>query len=88
MIEVNLAQDAPLPAHNRASLLGIGDPLQSLIYHKQITALTIESFERAFQQIDAILPVRHARIQEYCQSIEGLEMKRTSQVSSSLFEVT
>jgi hypothetical protein len=86
VIKVNLARAATLPDHNRTPRLGIGDQLQKLIYHEQISALTIESFERAFQHIDGILPVRHARIQEYCQSIEELEMKRTSQVSSSLDE--
>ena len=86
MIKVNLAQPTRLPDHNRTAHLDIGDALQKLIYHEQINVLTIESFERAFQQIDGILPVRHARIQAYCQSIEELEMKRTSQVSSSPYE--
>ncbi|CAF1026509.1 unnamed protein product [Adineta ricciae] len=54
--------------------------LQTMVYQKEISALTHTSFDQAFKFLDQYLPVRHAKIQEYCQSIEELEMERTQKI--------
>lgn len=61
-------------------IIDINDQLQNLIYQKEITSLTIRSFEKAFQQLDQLLPARLSQIQEYCQSIQELESERINQV--------
>jgi hypothetical protein len=58
----------------------MNDLLQDLIYKKEITSLTINAFEKAFNQLKEILPIRLSRIQEYCQSIVELESERIRQV--------
>jgi hypothetical protein len=58
----------------------MNDLLQDLIYKKEITSLTINAFENAFNQLKEILPIRLSRIQEYCQSIVELESERIHQV--------
>jgi hypothetical protein len=61
-------------------LLEINQQLQNLIYQNDITLLTINSFEQAFNYLDQLLPTRLSQIQEYCQSIEELELDRIRKV--------
>ncbi|CAF3644133.1 unnamed protein product [Rotaria sordida] len=58
----------------------IDDHLQTMIYQKVITNLTIQSFDSAFEHFDNLLPPRLAKIQDYCQTIEGLEMERIRKI--------
>ncbi|CAF4534188.1 unnamed protein product [Rotaria sp. Silwood1] len=58
----------------------IDEHLKTLIYRKEITSLTIKSFEYAFNQLDKYLPQRLSQIQEYCQSIEDLELERIHKI--------
>jgi hypothetical protein len=60
--------------------LELNDLFQGLIYQKEITSLTIDSFENAFNQLNQILPIRLSHIQELCQNIEELELNRIQQV--------
>ena len=59
-----------------SNILEIVEQFQNLIYQKEITSLTMDSFDDAFNQLDHLLPSRLAQIQEYCQSLEELEMER------------
>jgi len=61
-------------------LLEINEQIQNLIYQNDITLLTINSFEQAFNHLDQLLPIRLSQIQEYCQSIEELELDRIHKV--------
>ncbi|CAF0808765.1 unnamed protein product [Rotaria sordida] len=58
----------------------INEHLQNLIYRKEITSLTIKSFEYAFNELDQYLSPRLSQIQEYCQSIEDLELERIHKI--------
>ncbi|CAF2574698.1 unnamed protein product [Rotaria sp. Silwood2] len=58
----------------------IDDHLQTMIYQKEITNLTIQSYDRAFEHLDSLLPPRLSKIQDYCQTIEGLEMERIRKI--------
>ncbi|CAF4692579.1 unnamed protein product [Rotaria sp. Silwood1] len=58
----------------------IVDHLQTMIYQKEITNLTIQSFDSAFEHLDNLLPPRLSKIQDYCQTIEGLEMERIREI--------
>ncbi|CAF2814403.1 unnamed protein product [Rotaria sp. Silwood2] len=58
----------------------IDEHLKNLIYRKEITSLTIKSFEYAFNQLDQYLSPRLSQIQEYCQSIEDLELERIHKI--------
>ncbi|CAF1172018.1 unnamed protein product [Rotaria magnacalcarata] len=60
--------------------IGINNRLQTIIYHNEITNLTIESFENAYEYLDNILPPRLSKIQDYCQTIEGLEQERIRKI--------
>ena len=60
--------------------LEINEQLQNLIYQKEITTLTIKSFEYAFNQLDQYLSQRLSKIQEYCQAIQELELERIHEV--------
>lgn len=51
-----------------------------LIYKKEISTLTLKSFEHAFNELDKCLQPRLSQIQEYCQSIEELEFERIHKV--------
>lgn len=57
--------------------------LHKLFAEKDITSLTIQSFEQAFYQLNQLLPPRLLQIQEYCQSIEELELERIHKVTHS-----
>ncbi|CAF0851526.1 unnamed protein product [Adineta ricciae] len=54
--------------------------LHKLFTEKDITSLTIQSFEQAFYQLNQLLPPRLLHIQEYCQSIEELELERIHRI--------
>ncbi|CAF0926257.1 unnamed protein product [Adineta steineri] len=56
----------------------IDKELQTMIYQKEITTLSFQLFDDEFQYLEKLLPSRHSKIQEYCQSIEELEMERTN----------
>ncbi|CAF0969609.1 unnamed protein product [Adineta steineri] len=60
----------------------IDKELQTMIYQKEITTLSFQLFDDEFQYLEKLLPSRHSKIQEYCQSIEELEMERTNKVCS------
>ena len=61
--------------------LEINELLRALIYGKEITSLTKDSFKDASQQLDQLLPKRLSQIQEFCQLIEDLESQRIHQVT-------
>ncbi|UJR28315.1 hypothetical protein I4U23_009559 [Adineta vaga] len=58
----------------------IDEHLQKLFSEKNITCLTIESFEQAFYQLNELLPPRLLQIQDYCQTIEELELERIQKI--------
>jgi len=58
----------------------IDSVLENLLYRKEITSLKINTFQKAFKQLDQILPLRLATIQQFCQSIEELESERIQKV--------
>jgi hypothetical protein len=58
----------------------MNEQFQKLIYQKEITSLTIQTFEDAFNQLEDFLPPRLSQIQEYCQLIEELEFERIHKV--------
>jgi hypothetical protein len=65
----------------------MNDLFQNLIYQKEITSLTINIFENVFNQLNQLLPIRLSQIQEFCQTIEELELNRIHQVFYSFFFV-
>jgi hypothetical protein len=65
----------------------MNDLFQNLIYQKEITSLTINTFENVFNQLNQLLPIRLSQIQEFCQTIEELELNRIHQVFYSFFFV-
>ncbi|CAF4429314.1 unnamed protein product, partial [Adineta steineri] len=56
----------------------IDKELKTMIYQKEITTLSFQLFDDEFEYLEKLLPTRHSKIQEYCQSIEELEMERTN----------
>ncbi|CAF1416429.1 unnamed protein product [Adineta steineri] len=54
--------------------------LEKLFSEKDITLLTIKSFNHGFKQLDKLLSPRLLKIQEYCQSIEELELERIHKI--------
>ncbi|CAM4857478.1 unnamed protein product [Rotaria socialis] len=58
----------------------IDEFLKDIVYRKNIATLTLQSFENAFNQLDQCLTPRLSQIQEYCQSIEELELERIQKI--------
>lgn len=61
--------------------------LEMMIYQKEITSLTMHSFENALGHLDRLLPPRLAAIQEYCQSMQILELDRVAEVRFSFSSI-
>ena len=59
--------------------------LDLIVYRKEITSLTMNSFENALAHLDELLPPRLATIQNYCQSMELLELDRVAEVRLIFF---
>ncbi len=51
------------------------------IFVQEITSLTNESFVEAFEHLDDLISPRLSQIQDYCQSIDELELERIRKVS-------
>lgn len=65
----------------KLSFSEIKEDLRNRIFKKDITSLTIKSFDQAFRQLEDCLPPRLEHIQTCCQSIEELEMERVQKVT-------
>jgi hypothetical protein len=62
------------------SSVDIDEKWKVMLDKSDVMLLTRESFQYASKQLEQCLSIRLAKIQEYCQTIDELELERINQV--------